>query len=91
MQCRDRADQHLGVGMLGPLQHVVLGADLDQIPQAQHRDPVRDFGDNAEIVGDEQHTGAVSMLQVEHQLEDLRLRRDIERRRGLVCDQQHRV
>ena len=51
-------------------------------------DLVGDLGDDAEVVGDHDDRGAVVVLQLVHQLEDLRLRRHVERRRRLVGDQQ---
>ena len=47
-----------------------------------------DVGDDAHVVGDEQHRGAVLLLQFADQLQDLLLRRDVERRGRLVGDQQ---
>ena len=70
------------------LEHLVARAELDQLAQAQHRDAVRDLRHHAEIVRDEEHAGAVFLLQFEDQLQDLRLRRDIQRRGRLVGDQQ---
>ena len=50
-----------------------------------------DLGHHAEVVGDEQHAGAAPLLQLADQLQDLRLRRHVERRGRLVGDQQRRV
>ena len=47
-------------------------------------------GDDAEIVGDQQHRHVELGLQVAQQLQDLRLDGDVERRRRLVGDQQRR-
>jgi hypothetical protein len=52
---------------------------------------VRDLGDDAEIVRDEEHAGSVARLQVADQRKNLRLRGDVERGSGLIGDQQHRV
>ncbi len=52
---------------------------------------MRHLGDDAEVVRDEQYARVMALLQLEHELEDLRLRRHVERRGGFVGDQQHRV
>ena len=46
---------------------------------------------HAEIVRDEQHRQAEPVLQVEQQVDDLRLHRDVERRDRLVGDDQRRI
>ncbi len=46
----------------------------------------RDVLDDGEVVGDEQHRQAEAVLQVGQQVDDLRLDRDVERRHGLVGD-----
>jgi hypothetical protein len=48
---------------------------------------VRDLGDDPEVVGDEQDRGPEVLLELVHELEDLRLDRDVERGRGLVGDE----
>ena len=52
-----------------------------------HGDPVGDLGDDAEIVGDEQHRHATGRLYLPDQREYLRLRRHVERGGRLVGDQ----
>ena len=77
--------------MLGALQHIGLGANFHHVAQAQHRHPMRHLGHHAKVMGDEQHAGAVAVLQVKHQLENLGLGGDVERGGGFIGDQQHRV
>ena len=48
------------------------------------------FGYDAKIVGDEQDRHAGLALQVAQEFENLRLDRDVERRRRLICDQEIR-
>ena len=81
-------DQHLRVVVLRRAQHLVGRPDLDELAVLQHRDAVGDLGDDAEVVRDEQHAGAVLAHQVAHEREDLRLRRHVERRGRLVRDQE---
>ena len=49
------------------------------------------FGDDAEIVRDEQQRQVERRLHVAQQIEDLRLDRDVERGRRLVGDDQRRL
>ena len=56
-----------------------------------HGHPVGDLGDDAEIVGDEQHARPAPLLQILDQRQDLRLRGDVEGGGRLVGDQESRV
>ena len=53
-------------------------------------DPRRHLGDDAHVVGDQDHRDAGPPLEVAQQGEDLRLHRDVERGGRLVGDQQLR-
>jgi hypothetical protein len=53
-------------------------------------DAVADMGDDGEIMGDEQVRKTVLALQVDQQVDDLRLDRDVERRDRLVAHDQAR-
>ncbi len=83
-------DQHAGVVVFRPRQQFGLGLHFHQGAGLEHGDPIGDLGDHAEVVGDEQHAGAVIALQVADQLEDLRLGGDVQRSGRLVGDQQRR-
>ena len=63
---------------------------LDDAAEVHHRDAVRDLVDHREVVGDEDVRQLELALQVLQQVEDLRLDRDVERRHGLVADDQLR-
>ena len=65
--------------------------ELHDLAQVHDRDPVGDVADDAEVVGDEEVGEAELLLQVLEQVEDLGLDRDVERRDGLVGDDQLRV
>ena len=67
------------------------GPDLDDPPALHHDHAVGQVGDDAHVVGDQQDAGVDAVAQVAHQLEDLGLHRDVERRRRLVGDEQRRV
>ena len=85
---RDRAEQADGVGMLRAGEQLVDRRALDDLAGIHHRDLVADFGDHAEIVGDQDDRRAARGLQLAHQIEDLRLQGDVERGGRLVGDQQ---
>ena len=59
--------------------------------EIHHRDPVRDVADQAQIMRDEQHGEAEPLLQLQQQVDDLRLHRDVEGGDQLVGDQAFRL
>lgn len=61
---------------------------LDDVPAVHDGDAVGHAGDDAEIVRDEDDGGVPFLLQILHQLEDLRLHGHVERRRRFVGDEQ---
>ena len=56
--------------------------------EVHHADLVADVAHDREVVRDEEVGQAVARLQVLHDVEDLRLHRDVERRGRLVADQE---
>ena len=63
---------------------------LDLLAGIHHDDALRGLRDHAEVVGDQDQPHAELLLQLEHQRQDLRLDRDIERGGRFVRDQQRR-
>ena len=84
------AQQPARVGMARAAEHLLAAAFLDETPGVHHGDAIRELVHHAEIVRDQQDRGAELALEVAHQLEDLRLDRDVERGGRLVGDQQLR-
>ena len=66
-------------------------AFFDDAAGVHHRDSIGMAGDDAQVVRDEQQREMKFLLHLFQQVEDLRLNRDIERRRGLVGNQQERL
>ena len=66
------------VSRLAPLDDLAIGHDADPVGHLPH---------DAEIVGDEQHRHVELGLELEQQVEDLRLDRHVERGRRLVGDE----
>ena len=84
---RDRGQQAHRVGMQRPGEQLADLGLLDLAAGIHDDDPPRRLGDDAEIVGDQDHRGAELALQLDDQFEDLRLDGDVERRGRLVGDQ----
>ena len=88
---RDRAEQAPGVRVLRVVEELALRPVLDDAARVHHGDVVGDVGDDAEVVRDQDHRRVEVVLELVDQLDDLRLDRHVERRRGLVGDQDVRV
>ena len=58
---------------------------FDDLAFEQDDDPVGEVADDRQVVGDEQHGDAVTVVDVEEEIEDLGLDRDVERGDGLVA------
>ena len=88
---RHREQQRLGVRMQRRGEQRLLVGVFDDAAEIHHRDAVADVLDHREIVRDEQVSEPHLALQVDHQVQDLRLDRDVERRHRLVADDQLRL
>ena len=86
-----RAEQALRIGMTGRAEQFGHRRFLDLAPGIHDHDALGDFGDDAEIMGDQDDRGTDAALEIQHQLQDLRLDRHVERRGRLVGDQEFRV
>ena len=84
---RDRAEQSPRVGVLGLVEDLLEGADLDHPPAVHDEHPVGDLGDDAEVVGDQDRRDVLLAVELLDQPQDLRLDRHVERGRRLVGDQ----
>ena len=85
-----RRQQRLGVGHPHFLEQGRRRRALDHAAGIHHRDLVGAAGDDAEIVGDQDHRHVPAALLARQQIENLRLDRDVERGGRLVRDQQFR-
>ena len=81
-----RVEQHARVGVLRRAEHLARRRHFDDAAEIHHADAVRHVAHHRQIVADEQVGQAEAVLQVAHQVEDLRLHRDVERRGRLVAD-----
>ncbi len=78
-------------GAAAPRRGRVSVGQLGDLPEVHHGDPVGDVAHDAQVVRDEDVGQPELRLEVLEQVEDLRLHRDVERRDGLVGDDQLRV
>ena len=65
--------------------------ELDEPPAIHHGHAVADLAHEPQIVRDEEIRQAEALLQVEQEVDDLRLHGDVERRDGLVADDERRL
>ena len=89
--CGMRAQQRLGVGHAAAREQTRASAPSPRRGRRTSPRPVGAAGDDAEIVGDEDHRHAALALLALQQVQDLRLHGDVERRGRLVGDQQLRA
>ena len=75
------------IGMLRAGEQFLDRCLLDLAAGIHHDDALRRLRHHAEIVGDEDYRGAELALQVEDEVEDLRLNGDVQRSGRLVGDQ----
>ena len=77
--------------MRGALEDLLERSAFHDPALAHHRHPVRDLGDDPEVVGDEEEAHAAPALELLHQPQDLGLYRHVEGGGRLVRDQQARA
>jgi hypothetical protein len=83
--------ERLSVRVQRPRVDRVGAAPLYDLAEVHHSHPVAQVLHDVQVVGDEQRREAVPRPQVHEQVEHLRLHRLVERRHGLVGDQQARA
>ena len=69
----------------------VLGCDLDDLAEIHHRDTIGEMMNDGQIVTDEQIGQPKGFAQIHQQIQDLALHRDVQRRYGLIGDDELRV
>jgi hypothetical protein len=87
----DRTDQPLCVRVQRTGEQSFDRRFLDHAAGIHHDDPLRGLGDHAHRMGDQHDRHAETRLHFGQQIEDLRLDGDIERRGGLVRDENSRA
>ena len=80
-----------GVGVLRLAEDLVGRSKLDELADIHHRDAVGDVAHHRKVVGDEEEGQFQARLQLEQQVQHLRLDRDVERRDRLVGHDEARV
>ena len=74
--------------MHGVLKDGAARTQLDNLAEVHHADPVSDPLHHGEVVADEKVRQAHLLLQIHHQVDDLRLDRDVQRGHRLIGDHQ---
>src|SRR5262249_647732 len=85
---RDRVEQRLGVGMTRRIEDLRDRSRFDDPPAIHYPQLITYFGDDAEIMSNEDQGEVVLPLQVTEQVEILGLDRQVEAGGRLVGDQQ---
>ena len=78
-------------GMQRPREELVRRRDLDDPAEVHDGNAVGDVADDGEVVGDEDVGEVELLLQLDEQVQHLRLDRDVERRDRLVGDDELRL
>ena len=73
--------------MCGAIKDVVHTPGFNDLPGVHDGDAIRHSGDNSEIVSDQHNRHAFGFFQLIHQLKNLCLDRDIQRRGWFIGDQ----
>ena len=81
---RHRGQQRAGVGMRRLVPDVIDRAEFDDLAEIHHQHAVRNVADDVEVMADEQIGQAEFALQIDQQVQHLRLDRLVERRHRLV-------
>jgi hypothetical protein len=76
--------------MLRPREQSGAVGELDDLAEIHHRDAMADVLDDRDVVRDEQIGEPEIALQIDEQVDDLRLHRHVERRYRLVADNEAR-
>src|SRR5712671_1158308 len=88
---RDRRQQRLGVGVERVVEELVARRQLDDAAEIHDRDALAQMPYDREVVGDEQVGQAEPFAQILEQVDDLGLNRHVERRHGLIADDELRL
>ena len=88
---RERVHEPDRVRVSRVVEDLVDARELDHAAGVHDDDPVGELGDQAEVVRDEDGRGVRLLLRRPEHLHDLRLDRDVERRRRLVGDEDSRL
>ena len=91
VQPGNRGQQRPGVWMPGATEERTGAGLLDDLAGVHHHHPVGPASDHAHVMGDQQDGHPQALFQVVEQRQDLILDRHVERRGGLVGDEQLRL
>lgn len=84
----DSGEESMGVGMMSCAKECRCGCNFHHLPQIQHENAIGQMTDDTQVVRDHEQTELPVALEVEQQINDLCLNRDIQCGDGLVAEQQ---
>ena len=90
-ELRDRAHEPEGVGMERLIEEVVRARLLHLAPRVHDHHPLRGLRHHPEVVGDEDDGRPDLLLELEHEIQDLGLNRDVEGGGGFIGDEDRRI
>ena len=88
---RNRRKQCLRIWMGRMRIKLLCRSQLYHIAQIHHADTVADVLDNAQVMRNEQIGQVFLLLQIQKQVDHLRLNRNVQRRNGLVANDEFRL
>ncbi len=88
IRLRDGRQQAPSIRMPRSGEELLDRSLFDDPAEVHHAHPIADVTDDRQIVRDEQVGQPQALLEIEEQVQDLRLDRDVQRGRGLVQDEQ---
>ncbi len=88
VRTRHGGDQRFGVFVIGRAEDLSDGAGFNHLTTIHHADAIGNFGNDADVVGDNDDAQITLPTQRLDQVEDLFLDRDIQRCRRLIRDHQ---
>ena len=77
--------------MAASVENILSRASLDNLAGVHHADPISHFGDDRQIVGDQNDCHIEPLFKLGHECEDLSLNGDIKGGGRLISDEQLRV
>nr|WP_261984436.1 hypothetical protein [Rhodococcus sp. WS3] len=88
---RSSVEQLASVGVARITEYLVTTAELNDLTQVHHRDPMADLFNDCQVVADEQVTKPETILQVDHEVENACLDGHIEGGNRLISNDKLRL
>lgn len=83
----ERCEKPLRIGVACLLQDLASGAGFDHLPRVHYQNCIGEGREHAQVMGDQDDCQVLFSAQAGKESENACLHRHIERRGGLICDQ----